>query len=105
MGNSISLLIRPIMSEKSTQLSESLNKYVFQVDKKANKLEIKKAVEERFNVKVKKVATLNQRGKLKNTSMRSGGRVIRTSGYRSGYKKAIVTLMEGQNIDLIGGEV
>ena len=105
MGNSISLLIRPIMSEKSTQLSESLNKYVFQVDKKANKLEIKKAVEERFKVKVKKVATLNQRGKLKNTSMRSGGRVIRTSGYRSGYKKAIVTLMEGHNIDLIGGEV
>lgn len=105
MGNSNSLLIRPIMSEKSTQLSESLNKYVFQVEKKANKLEIKKAVEERFKVKVKKVATLNQRGKLKNTSMRSGGRVIRTSGYRSGYKKAIVTLMEGHNIDLIGGEV
>ncbi len=93
------------MSEKSTQLGESLNKYVFQVDKNANKLEIKKAVEYRFNVKVKKVATLNQRGKLKNTSMRSGGRVIRTSGYRTGIKKAIITLMKGHNIDLLGGEV
>ena len=93
------------MSEKSNQLGESFNKYVFKVEKKANKLEIKKSVEEKFKVKVKKVSTINQRGKIKNTSMRSGGRVIRTSGYRSGFKKAIVTLVEGHSIDLIGGEV
>ena len=105
MGMISSVLICPIMSEKSNQLGESFNKYVFKVEKKANKLEIKKSVEEKFKVKVKKIATINQRGKIKNTSMRSGGRVIRTSGYRSGFKKAIVTLMEGHSIDLVGGEV
>ena len=105
MGMIPSVLICPIMSEKSNQLGESFNKYVFKVEKKANKLEIKKSVEEKFKVKVKKIATINQRGKIKNISMKSGGRVIRTSGYRSGFKKAIVTLMEGHSIDLVGGEV
>ena len=66
---------------------------------------IKRAIESRFNVKVKKVSTLRQRGKLKNTSIKSGGKVIRTSGYRKEVKKAIVTLLEGDKIDLVGGEV
>ena len=105
MGIFTSVLISPVMSEKSNKLAESLNKFVFKVDNKANKLDIKKSIEERFKVKVKKVATINQRGKIKNTSMRSGGKVIRTSGYRSGFKKAIITLMDGHTIDLIGGEV
>ena len=54
-----SIIIRPILSEKGAMLSETQRKYVFQVEKAANKLEIKKAVEDKFNVKVDKVATLN----------------------------------------------
>ena len=67
------ILIKPIMSEKSNQLSEQLNKYVFQVSLYSNKINIKKAIEDRFNVKVKSVSTIRQRGKLKNTSIKSGG--------------------------------
>ena len=99
------ILIKPVMSEKSNQLVESVNKYVFQVSLSSNKINIKKAVESRFGVKVKKVATIRQRGKIKNTSIKSGGKVIRTSGYRKETKKAIVTLVEGDKIDLVGGEV
>ena len=93
------------MSEKSNQLSEDANKYVFQVSLSSNKINIKKVIEDRFNVKVKKVSTMRQRGKLKNTSIKSGGKVIRTSGYRKEIKKAIVTLIDGDKIDLVGGEV
>ena len=99
------ILIRPIMSEKSNQLSEQLNKYEIQVSKSSNKIKIKQAIEDRFNVKVKSVSTIRQRGKLKNTSIKSGGKVIRTSGYRKETKKAIITLVEGQKIDLVGGDV
>ena len=99
------ILIKPIMSEKSNQLTEMANKYVFQVSLASNKIDITRAIESRFNVKVKKVSTLRQRGKLKNTSIKSGGKVIRTSGYRKEVKKAIVTLLEGDKIDLVGGEV
>ena len=99
------ILIRPIMSEKSNQLSEQLNKYVFQVSISSNNINIKQAIEDRFNVKVKSVSTIRQRGKLKNTSIKSGGKVIRTSGYRKETKKAIITLVEGQKIDLVGGDV
>ncbi len=100
-----SVIIRPILSEKSSMLGATLKKYVFQVTTSANKLEIKKAVEKRFNVKIKKVATLNVNGKQKNTTIRSGGRVLRTAGYRSSWKKAIVTLHEGHSIDFVDGEV
>ena len=99
------ILIKPIMSEKSNQQTEMANKYVFQVSLASNKIDIKRAIESRFNVKVKKVSTLRQRGKLKNTSIKSGGKVIRTSGYRKEVKKAILTLLEGDKIDLVGGEV
>lgn len=100
-----SILLRPILSEKSNILSEMHKKYVFQVEKSANKLEIKKAVENKFKVKIKKVATMNFKGKLKNTTIRSNGRVLRTSGNRSSWKKAIVTLEGGFSIDLLTGEV
>jgi large subunit ribosomal protein L23 len=98
------ILICPILSEKSAMLGEKHNKYAFKVAAGANKLEIKKAVEDRFNVKVVKVATLNMKGKLKNTTIRSNGRVIRTSGFRSSWKKAIVTLEKDHSIDFVGGE-
>ena len=99
-----SIILRPILSEKSTALSESQNKYVFQVEKQANKMEIKQAIESKFNVEIKKVATLNIKGKKKSTTIRSNGHILRTSGNRSSWKKAIVTLQEGHSIDILGGE-
>ena len=73
---------------------------------KANKIEIKDAVEKKFDVKVRKVRTMNFFGKNKQMTMRSGGRAIRTSGRRSNWKKAVVTLDEGFSIDLydVGSE-
>ena len=100
-----SIIIRPILSEKGAMLSETLRKYVFQVEKTANKVEIKKAVEDKFNVRVDRVATLNFKGKQKNTTVRSNGKVLRTSGFRSSWKKAIVTLAEGYTIDLLNTDV
>ena len=100
-----SMILRPILSEKGTMLGEALNKYVFQVEKQCNKLEIKEAIEEKFNVKIKKVATMNLKGKNKNMTIKSNGHILRTSGNHSSWKKAIVTLEEGSSIDMLGGEV
>ena len=98
-----SIILRPILSEKGTILSEKQNKYVFQVEKKSNKLEIKQAIENKFKVKIQKVATLNMKGKRKNLTIRSNGNVLRTSGNRANWKKAIVTLQDGYSIDIFGG--
>ncbi len=97
-------VIRPILSEKGNMLSETQNKYVFQVEKNSNKLEIAKAIEEKFKVKIKKIATLNFKGKMKNMTIRSNGKVLRTRGSRASWKKAIVTLQDGYKIDILGGE-
>ena len=80
---SFDIIKKPILSEK-TYAEIANKKYAFVVDKNANKVEIKKAVEEVFGVKVKSVNTVNVNGKLK----RQG----KTQGYRSDYKKAYVTL-------------
>jgi large subunit ribosomal protein L23 len=85
---------RPVITEKSTIMSE-YRKYVFEVAGFANKTMIKKAVEEIFRVKVDKVNVLNVKGKKK----RFKGIV----GWRSGYKKAMVTLQDNQNIDFAAG--
>ena len=100
-----SIILRPILSEKGTFLSETQNKFIFQVEKQSNKLEIKKAVEEKFKVKIKKVATLNIKGKNKNMTIRSNGHILRTSGNRSSWKKAIITLEKGFSIDMLSGDV
>ena len=99
-----SIILRPILSEKGTMLGEALNKYVFEVAKQCNKLEIKEVIEEKFNVTVKKVATMNFKGKSKSTTMRSGGHTLRSTGKRSRWKKAIVTLKQGDKIDLVEGD-
>ncbi len=99
------IIIRPILSEKANKLSSIKRQYVFEVTKASNKLQIKAAVEKKFDVKVDKVRTINFKGKMKNTSVKSNDRVLRTSGYRSNWKKAIVTLIEGEQIDLVGGEL
>lgn len=98
------ILIRPIFTEKMSRLEED-SKYSFQVMVGSNKLEIKKAVEAMFDVSVKKVSTSNRSGKKKNMTVKSGGRTIRTNGKRSNWKKAIVTLKEGDTIDLLDSEV
>ena len=84
------ILIRPLITENSTQLMEE-GKYVFVVAKKANKIEIAKAVAEVFNVKVANVNTVNVSGKMK--------RMGRFVGKRSDYKKAIVKLAPGETIE------
>ena len=98
------IIIKPLFTEKMRQLEEAQGKYAFHVDSSANKIEIKDAVEKRFDVEVANVATMNRLGKAKQMTVRSGGRTIRTSGHRSDWKKAIITLKEGSTIDLIRGD-
>ena len=98
------IIIGPLLTEKGSVLTESLNKYLFKVDKKSNKIEIKKAVENKFKVKVNKVAIINVKGKTKSMSVKSSGRTIKTEGKRSSWKKAIVTLDKDSNIDLTNME-
>ena len=92
------ILIKPIISEKSEGLSESLNQYSFVVHKKANKVEIRKEIEKEFNLAVDGVNTLIMAPKPKNRNTRGGQR----KGRVSAYKKAIVTLKEGESIDFFG---
>ena len=83
---------RALVTEKSSLMRER-NKYVFEVDRRAGKPEIKSAIEEIFKVTVTDVKTMNMRGKVK--------RLGRYEGKRPDWKKAIVTLAEGNSIDLI----
>ena len=95
MKDSYSVLKRPLITEKSNFLKEGLNQVVFEVDKKANKIEIKKAVEKLFKVNVVKVHTLHMRGKIK--------RMGRSIGKKPNWKKAVVTLKEGERVDFFEG--
>ncbi len=95
------IIIRPILTEKMAILQERENKYAFIVLAKANKIQIKTAVEDKFDVIVSKVATMNFDGKLKQMTTRSNGRTIRTQGRKSSFKKAIITLKEGDIIDYV----
>lgn len=88
------ILLRPLVTEKSTALLEE-GKYVFEVAKAANKVQIAQAVAEIFNVKVVAVNTINVTGKVK--------RVGRNVGRRRSYKKAIVTLAQGETIQFFEG--
>ena len=98
------IIIKPVLTEKIATLQERENKYAFIVNGNSNKTEIKKAIQDKFDVKVIKVATLNKSGKVKQMTVKSGGRTIRTSGKRSDYKKAIVTLHSDSTIDFVRGE-
>ena len=100
----VKLILKPVVTEKMAILEERENKFAFLVTIDANKPQIKKAVEDKFDVKVKKVATMNGLGKTKQMTIKSGGRVIRTRGKRSKWKKAVVTLNDGFTIDLVQGE-
>ena len=85
------IIYSPVITEKTSNLAQK-NIYVFKVAKDANKIQIKQAIEESFGVKVVSVNTLNTKPKKK--------RVGRYSGYRKTYKKAIVTVAEGNTIEL-----
>lgn len=91
------VLKRPILSEKSSSMEPS-GKYVFEVMPSANKIEIRRAVEERYSVKVTNVHTINVKPSSKNRWTRKGF----IAGKTRQYKKAIVTLASGQTIDLLG---
>ena len=90
------ILIKPILTEKANAQQESLRRYAFKVNRRANKLEIKTAIEQFYGVNVLEVNTLVVPGKNKTRSTKSG--II--SGVKSGYKKALVTVAEGEIIDL-----
>jgi large subunit ribosomal protein L23 len=89
------ILIKPIVTEKLTTLGDKLNRYGFVVDKKANKLEIKKAVESMYGVSVEAVNTIRVGGKSKSRFTKTG--IIH--GKTNSYKKAIVTIAKDDKID------
>lgn len=90
------ILIQPLMTEKMTALTGA-RQFAFKVHPDANKIEIQKAVEKKFNVNVLSVRTISMKGKTKSQLTRRG----RVAGRRSGWKKAVVTLKEGQTIDFL----
>ena len=89
------IIKKPVITEKMTAISEKLNRFAFIVDKNSNKYQIKDAIEKLYDVKVVAVNTMNYDGKLKSRYTKSG--VV--SGRRAAFKKAIVTLREGDTID------
>jgi large subunit ribosomal protein L23 len=91
----MNILVKPIVTEKMTAQGERFNRYGFVVDKRATKLQIKKAVETLYSVSVDTVNTMIYGGKKKSRYTKSG--VI--SGKTNSYKKAIVTLAQGDSID------
>ncbi len=93
--NSHDVILRPLITEKSTAVREQYNKVCFVVRENANRVQIKSAVESALNVKVKKVNVMNMVGKTK--------RLNRFVGKRPDWKKAIVTLHEGEKVDFFEG--
>ena len=89
------IIQKPVITEKMTAISDKLNRYAFIVDKRANKIEIKKEIEAFYNVKVLDVNTMNYSGKRKSRYTKAGFLTGRTNAF----KKAIVTLAPGNTID------
>ena len=95
MRSRYDVIRRPVVSEKSTALAEVAGRYVFEVAPGANKFQIRDAVQKLFNVHVRAVRTMTMQGKTKRIGMN------RTELKRPNWKKAIVTLAEGQKIDIL----
>lgn len=89
------IIIRPLITEKTTRQKEAYNQFSFEVERRANRIEIGKAVEKIFNVRVSDVRTMQVKGKVKRR-----GRIV---GKRRDWKKAIVTLMPGERIEFFEG--
>ncbi len=92
------IIKRPVITEKAMKLGE-INQYVFEVDRRANKIEIKRAIEELFEVNVRSVRTAIIKGKNKQRYTRQGIQ----RGRAATIKKAFITLQEGQTIDIVSG--
>ncbi len=88
------VILEPVVSEKSYDLIEDSNTYTFVVDRRTNKTEVRQAIESIFSVKVLRVNTINRKGKMKRTGWKLGK--------RSDTKRALVTLAEGDQIDIFG---
>jgi len=95
VNNIYDVIIRPIITEKGTRIKEEQNKIMLQVAPEANKMDIKRAVETVFKVKVEEVATMNFKGKKKRLGIRQG--------VRSDWKKAVVTLKKGETVEYLEG--
>lgn len=95
MRDARDVVLRPVVTERSTVLADEQDAFTFVVARDANKIEIRRAVEQLFDVQVRSVRTMNYRGKSR--------RVGRNTGRRPGYKKAIVKLAEGERIDVYEG--
>lgn len=95
MKETVSVIMKPLITEKSTVQKEVLHQIAFKVDPGANKIDVRRAVEEAFKVKVLKVRTMNMQGKKK--------RLGRHQGKRSDWKKAIVTLAPGERVEFFEG--
>ena len=89
------IIIRPLITEKTSIQKEDHNQVSFEVDRRANRVEIRRAIEKIFNVKVEKTRTVQVKGKIKRR-----GRIL---GKRKDWKKAVVTLMPGERIDFFEG--
>ena len=92
-----SIIREPMLTEKCHDLKEKYNQVAFRVERKANKVQVKEAVEKIFKVKVKRVNVMRMNGKKK--------RLGRHTGKRADWKKAVVTLMPGESIEIIEGGV
>ncbi len=95
MKDAQKIVRRPLVTEKSTQQKETANQYAFEVDRRANKIEIQSAIERLFKVRVVGIRTSNVMGKMK--------RLGRRYGKRPDWKKAMITLKEGDRIDFFEG--
>ena len=95
MEDAYKIIKRPLITEKSTIIKEMHNQLAFEVDRRANKIEIRKAVERIFKVQVEDVRTMNYQGKRK--------RLGRSEGRKRHWKKAVVTLKPGQKIEFFEG--
>ncbi|HEY9082985.1 MAG: 50S ribosomal protein L23 [Vicingaceae bacterium] len=89
------IIIKPVITEKMTSQTEKFNRYAFVVNKKANKIQIKDAIKDMYNVTVESINTMNYAGKSKSRYTKAG----LVSGRTNNYKKAVVTLSEGEAID------
>lgn len=89
------IIIKPVITEKMTSQTEKFNRYAFVVNKKANKIQIKDAIKDMYNVTVESINTMNYAGKSKSRYTKAG----LVSGRTNNYKKAVVTLSEGETID------
>lgn len=89
------IIIKPVITEKMTSQTEKFNRYAFVVNKNANKIQIKDAIKDMYNVTVESINTMNYAGKSKSRYTKAG----LVSGRTNNYKKAVVTLSEGEAID------